>query len=46
MTPNFHEIFERFDTDEQAIRYIQQQATVKGFFIGAFVMLILLWALS
>jgi len=43
---HFHEIFDRFDDDETALRYIWQDGVVKGLIFGAIVTSIICWWLS
>lgn len=46
MHPDFDQIFDRFDTDEIALRYIWEDGVVKGIFVGAIVSAIVAWVIS
>ena len=45
MMPDFDEIFDRFDDDETALRYIWEDAFIKGLFSGI-ITSIICWVLS
>lgn len=46
MQPDFNEIFDRFDDDETALRYIWEDAFIKGMFVATIITSIIFWVLS